>query len=81
MYRWVLYQRRCYDRSGVWNRRDAVNVYSYIKYFNLSADVRLFGQEFMGQSYAVDLAEMLIKNQNSDNFCHADTPKEDCFPV
>ena len=54
--------------------------YSYIKHFNPTADVRLFGQEFMGQSYAVGLAEMLIKGQNADNFRHADTLKEDCFP-
>lgn len=54
--------------------------YSYIRHFNPSADVRLFGQEFMGQSYAVGLAEMLIKGQNADNFKHADTLKEDCFP-
>lgn len=54
--------------------------YSYIKHFNPSADVRLFGQEFMGQSYAVGLAEMLIKGQNAENFRHADTLKEDCFP-
>lgn len=54
--------------------------YSYIRHFNPSADVRLFGQELMGQSYAVGLAEMLIKNQNADNFRHADTLKEDCFP-
>jgi len=33
----------------------------------------------MGQSYAVGLAEMLIKGQNADNFRHADTFKEDCF--
>ena len=54
--------------------------YSYIRHLNPSADVRLFGQEFMGQSYAVGLAEMLIKGQNADNFKHADTLKEDCFP-
>ena len=53
--------------------------YSYLKHYNPSADVRLFGQEFMGQSYAVGLAEMLIKGQNADNFRHADTLKEDCF--
>ena len=34
--------------------------FTYLKHFNPSADVRLFGQEFMGQSYAVGLAEMLI---------------------
>ena len=54
--------------------------FTYLKHFNPSADVRLFGQEFMGQSYAVGLAEMLIKGQNADNFRHADTLKEDCFP-
>ncbi len=54
--------------------------YTYIRHFNPSADVRLFGQELMGQSYAVGLAEMLIKGQNADNFRHADTLKEDCFP-
>lgn len=54
--------------------------YSYIKHFNPTADVRLFGQELMGQSYAVGLAEMLIKGQNAENFRHADTLKEDCFP-
>jgi type I restriction enzyme M protein len=53
--------------------------YSYLKHYNPTADVRLFGQEFMGQSYAIGLAEMLIKGQNSENFKHADTFKEDCF--
>lgn len=54
--------------------------YSYLKHYNPGADVRLFGQELMGVSYAVGLAEMLIKGQNADNFRHADTFKEDCFP-
>lgn len=53
--------------------------YSYLKHFNPSADVRLFGQEYNGVSYAVGLAEMLIKGQNAENFRHADTFKEDCF--
>lgn len=53
--------------------------YNYIKHYNPSADVRLFGQEFMGVSYAVGLAEMLIKGQNADNFLHVDTFKIDCF--
>lgn len=53
--------------------------YNYIKHYNPTADVRLFGQEYMGVSYAVGLAEMLIKNQNSENFRHTDTFKEDCF--
>ena len=54
--------------------------YSYITHYNPTADVRLFGQELMGQSYAVGLAEMLIKGQNAENFLHADTLKKDCFP-
>lgn len=53
--------------------------YSHLSHLNPSADIRLFGQELMGQSYAVGLAEMLIKNQDADNFKHADTLKVDCF--
>lgn len=51
----------------------------YLKHYNPSADVRLFGQELMGVSYAVGMAEMLILGQNAENFRHADTLKEDCF--
>ena len=53
--------------------------WSYLKHYNPSCDVRLFGQEFMGQTYAIGLAEMLIKGQDAKNFRHADTFKEDCF--
>lgn len=53
--------------------------YSYLKHFNETADIRLFGQEYMGPSYAVGLAEMLIKGQDARNFRHADTFKVDCF--
>ena len=53
--------------------------FNYIKHYNPTADVRLFGQEFMGVSYAVGLAEMLIKGQNAENFLHVDTFKIDCF--
>lgn len=53
--------------------------YSHIKELNPSSDIRLFGQEFMGTSYAVGLAEMLIKGQDASNFRHVDTFKEDCF--
>ena len=53
--------------------------YSYFKHFNSTADVRLFGQEFMPDTYAIGLAEMLIKGQDSRNFRHADTFKTDCF--
>lgn len=54
--------------------------YTYLKHYNPTADVRLFGQEYMGPSYAVGLAEMLIKGQNAENFVHTDTLKEDHFP-
>ena len=53
--------------------------YSYLKHINPSTDVRLFGQEYMGPSYAIGLAEMLIKGQDARNFKHADTFKTDCF--
>lgn len=53
--------------------------YSYLKHYNPTADIKLFGQEFMGQSYAIGLAEMLIKGQNAENFMHQDTLKKDCF--
>ena len=53
--------------------------YSYLRHYNPTADVRLFGQEYNGVTYAIGLAEMLIKGQNAENFRHADTFKEDCF--
>ena len=53
--------------------------YSYLKHINETADIRLFGQEYMGPSYAIGLAEMLIKGQDAKNYRHADTFKEDCF--
>ena len=53
--------------------------FSYLIHYNPTADVRLFGQEYNGVSYAIGLAEMLIKGQNAENFRHADTFKEDCF--
>lgn len=53
--------------------------FSYLKHYNPSANVRLFGQELMGPTYAVGLSEMLIKGQNAENFRHVDTLKTDCF--
>lgn len=53
--------------------------FSYLTHYNPTADVRLFGQEYNGVSYAIGLAEMLIKGQNAENFRHADTFKTDCF--
>lgn len=53
--------------------------YNFIKRYNPSADVRLFGQEINPESYAMCLAEMLIKGQNADNICYQDTMIEDRF--
>jgi type I restriction enzyme M protein len=53
--------------------------FNFIKRYNPSADVRLFGQEINPESYAICLAEMLIKNQNAENICYQDTMKADRF--
>lgn len=53
--------------------------YNFIKRYNPSADVRLFGQEVNPESYAICLAEMLIKGQNAENICYQDTMKADRF--
>ena len=53
--------------------------YNCIKRYNPSADVRLFGQEINPESYAMCLAEMLIKGQNTENICYQDTMKADRF--
>lgn len=54
--------------------------YNYIHRFNPTADIRLFAQEFNPESYAICLAEMLIKGQNAENICYQDTMKKDSFP-
>ena len=53
--------------------------YNFIKRYNPSADVRLFGQEINPESYAMCLAEMLIKGQNAENICYQDTFMADRF--
>lgn len=53
--------------------------YSYFKHYNPTADVKLFGVEFMDVSWAVGMAEMLIKGQDATHFVHADSFKEDPF--
>lgn len=52
---------------------------NFIRRYNPTADVRLFGQEINPESYAICLAEMLIKGQNADNIRYQDTMKSDCF--
>ena len=54
--------------------------YNFIKRFNPTADIRLFGQEINPESYAMCLAEMMIKGQHADNIRLQDTMKDDCFP-
>ena len=53
--------------------------YSYLKHYNPTADVRLFGVEMQPSTAAIGLAEMLIKGQNAENYRHADSLKEDPF--
>lgn len=52
---------------------------NYIKRFNPTADVRLFSQEINPESYAMCLAEMLIRGQNAENIKLQDSMKSDCF--
>ena len=53
--------------------------YNFIRRYNQTASVRLFGQEINPESYAICLAEMLIKGQNAENIRYQDTMKADCF--
>lgn len=53
---------------------------NYIRRYNPAAIVKCYGQEVMPQTYAVGLAEMLIRNQDSSNFRQANTLMEDCWP-
>ena len=53
---------------------------NYIKRFNPSANIRLFSQEVNPESYAMCLAEMLIRGQNAENILLRDTMKTDAFP-
>lgn len=53
---------------------------NYIKRFNPTADIRLFSQEVNPESYAMCLAEMLIRGQNAENVRLQDTMQADCFP-
>ena len=54
--------------------------WNFIHRYNSTANVRLFGQEINPESYAMCVAEMLIKGQNADNIRLQDTMKADCFP-
>ena len=53
--------------------------YNFIHRYNPTANIRLFGQEINPESYAMCVAEMLIKGQNAENIRMQDTMKADCF--
>ncbi len=53
--------------------------HDYIKRMNPDAHIRLFGQENNEESYAICLADMLIKGQSAENIRFQDTLKKDCF--
>lgn len=53
--------------------------YNFIKRYNSTANVHLFGQEINPESYAICLAEMMIKGQDAENIRYQDTMKADCF--
>ncbi|GHV79198.1 hypothetical protein AGMMS49944_09890 [Spirochaetia bacterium] len=54
--------------------------YNFLHRLNNNIDVRLFGQEISRESYAICLADMLIKGQEPDNIRLQDTMEKDCFP-
>ena len=57
--------------------------YDFLHRKNSFVDVRLFGQEVNPESYAICLADMLIKGQDIKNIKgdeDANTLKKDCFP-
>lgn len=57
--------------------------YDFLHRKNPYVDVRLFGQEINPESYAICLADMLIKGQDVKNIMgdeEANTLKTDCFP-
>lgn len=53
--------------------------YDALHRFNPSMNIQLFGQEINPESYAICLAEMMIKGQAEENIRLADTFKTDCF--
>lgn len=54
--------------------------YNFMHRYNPTANVCLFEQEINSESYAMCVAEMLIKRQNAENICMQDKMKADCFP-
>lgn len=52
----------------------------YIRRYNPKAIVKCYGQELMPQTYAVGLAELLIRGQDASNYRRANTLMRDCWP-
>ena len=55
--------------------------YNFLSVFNPTAKIRLYGQEINPESYAMCMAEMLIRGQDVTNLRKMDTMKSDCFPT
>lgn len=49
---------------------------SYINLLNPKVDVQLFGQEYLPETYGIGKADMLIRQDNADNFVNTDTLKD-----
>ncbi|MHB9782669.1 type I restriction-modification system subunit M [Streptococcus sp. 10F2] len=49
---------------------------SYIQQLNHKVNVRLFGQEYLAETYGIGKADMLIRQEESDYFVKADTLKD-----
>ena len=49
---------------------------SYIKQLNHDVSVRLFGQEYLAETYGIGKADMLIRQEDSDYFVKANTLKD-----
>lgn len=54
--------------------------YDFIKRHNNSAKIYLYGQEILDKSYAICVADMLIKGQDARNIQQKNTLKYDAFP-
>ena len=49
---------------------------SYIQKLNKKVNVRLFGQEYLAETYGIGKADMLIRQEESDYFVKTDTLKD-----
>ncbi len=51
--------------------------FAHIRALNSAADVRLYGQELNPESYAICLADILVKNQDASRIKHGNTLSDD----